>query len=324
MYTRLLIQALAEAAPQLGVKHQVFSSDWIQVITTPTDNFYIMGYKWPLNSAGSSHLADDKFGTSVMLKQAGVPCVDHHLFLRRDFTDETGAEIPTLVTELRSAVSTMGYPVVVKNNHGQGGEGVYLIENERQLVSRVTQMFTKYRGVAVSALFDAPYEYRLVVLQGRILLAFKKIRAKIVGDGKRTLAELALAPDGPLATIAENKKESWLLQLEERAHQVVPAGESAPLEWRHNLAFGAQPEVITPDNILYKSLADIALSAAKALNLGFCTVDILQNLSGELKVLEVNSGVSVEKFAEVMGDEGRAIAIDVYTQALKALVKSNT
>lgn len=322
MYTRMITQTLVEAAPQLGVKHQSFSQDWIQVITTATTNFYIMGYKWPLNSAGSSHLADDKFGTSVMLKQCGVPCIDHHLFLRRDFADETGEEIPKLVTELRNAVSAMGYPIVVKNNQGMGGEGVYLVENEHQLTARVTQMFTKYRGVAVSALFDAPYEYRLVVLQGRVLLVFKKIRAKIVGDGKRTLAELALGPDGPLANIADNKKESWLLQLEDRAHQVVPAGESAPLEWRHNLAFGAQPEVITPDNILYNALADIALSAAKAINLGFCTVDILQNLSGELKVLEVNSGVSVEKFAEIMGDEGRAIAMGIYREALKALIKS--
>lgn len=322
MYTRLLIQTLAEAAPQLGVKHQVFSSDWIQVITTATDNFYIMGYKWPLNSAGSSHLADDKFGTSVMLKQAKVPCVDHHLFLRRDFTDETGAEIPKLVTELRTAVKEIGYPLVVKNNHGQGGEGVYLVENERQLTARVTQMFAKYRGVAVSALFDAPYEYRLVVLQGRVLLAFKKVRAKIVGDGKSTLAELAFAPTGPMAHVADNKKESWLIQMEDKAHEVIPAGESAPLEWRHNLAFGAQPEVITPDNILYTTLADIAIRAAKALNLGFCTVDILQSLSGELKVLEVNSGVSVEKFAEVTGDEGRALATSVYRQALEALIKS--
>jgi glutathione synthase/RimK-type ligase-like ATP-grasp enzyme len=256
-----------------------------------------------------------------MLKQASVPCVDHHLFLRRDYSDETGAEIPTLVTELRTAVEKMGYPVVVKNNHGQGGEGVYLVENEHQLVHRVTQMFTKYRGVAVSALFDAPYEYRLVVLQGRVLLCFKKIRAKIEGDGKSTLAELAFGPGGPMALIADNKKESWLLQMEDKAHQVIPAGEAAPLEWRHNLAFGAQPEVITPDNILYTTLADIAIRAAKAINLGFCTVDILQSLSGELKVLEVNSGVSVEKFAEALGEEGAAIAKGVYQAALKALVE---
>lgn len=322
MNQRLIIQALAEAAPQLGVKHQVFSSDWIQVITTATDNFYIMGYKWPLNSAGSSHLADDKFGTSVMLKQCGVPCVDHHLFLRRDFTDETGAEIPALVTELRAAVEKMGYPVVVKNNHGQGGEGVYLVENERQLTARVSQMFAKYRGVAVSALFDAPFEFRLVVLQGRVLLAFKKVRAKIVGDGKSTLAELAFAPNGPMVHLADNKKESWLIQMEDKAHQVIPAGESAPLEWRHNLAFGAQPEIIAPDNLLYSTLADIAIRAAKTINLGFCTVDILQSLSGELKVLEINSGVSVEKFAEALGEEGAAIAKGVYQEALKALVKT--
>jgi hypothetical protein len=148
----------------------------------------------------------------------------------------------------------------------------------------------------------------------------KKVRAKVVGDGVHTLAELALADTGPMAHIADHKKDAWLASIEDAAHQVVPAGETAALEWRHNLAYGAQPEVITPDRPVYASLTDIALRATQVMSLGFCTVDILQSQSGELKVLEVNSGVSVEKFAEVMGDEGLKTAKAVYQQALKALV----
>lgn len=319
---RLLVQALAEAAPQLGVKHHAFSADWVQVITMPDGKpHFIMGYKWPLNTAGSSMLADDKYATSTILTRAGVPCVEHHLFLRRDFTDES-LDLDKLLTELRATVASIGYPVVVKNNHGVGGEGVYLVETERGLNHRVAQMFAKYRGVAISSLFDAPYEYRLVVLQQQVLLVFKKVRAKVVGDGVHTLAELALADSGPMAHIAEQKKEAWLASIEDAANQVVPVGETAALEWRHNLAYGAQPEVIAPDHPVYASLTDIALRATQVMSLNFCTVDILQSQSGELKVLEVNSGVSVEKFAEVMGDEGIKTAKKIYQLALKALIQT--
>jgi len=319
---RLLVQALAEAAPKLGVQHHAFSADWVQVITTPQgQRHFIMGYKWPLNTVGSSMLADDKYATSVVLAHAGVPCVEHYLFLRRDFTDET-LDLDKLLTELRIAAARIGYPVVVKNNHGVGGEGVYLVETERKLNFRVTQMFSKYRGVAISALFDAPYEYRLVVLNRQVLLVFKKVRAKVVGDGVHTLAELALAPQGPMAHIADHKKDAWLASIEDAAHQIIPVGQTAALEWRHNLAYGAQPEVITPENPVYASLADIAIRATQAMSLNFCTVDILQSQSGELKVLEVNSGVSVEKFAEVMGEEGLKTAKKIYQQALKALVQT--
>lgn len=322
MSHRLIVHALADAAPLLGVQHQSHSADWVQVITTSHARFFIMGYKWPLNNAGSSILADDKYATAWVLQQANVPCIEHQLFLRRDWAADPSPTGP-FMTQLHNNAQSLGYPLVVKNNHGQGGEGVYLVEIERHLRHRVVQALAKFRGVAVSPLFDAPYEYRLVVLDHDVLLAFKKTRAQVVGDGHSTLAMLALAPQGPLTHIAEAKKESWLLSMEGKAQRIIPAGVSAPLEWRHNLAFGAQPTIIRAKDPLYEPLKILALRATQAIGLRFCSVDILENQRGELRVLEVNSGVSVEKFASALGPEGEKLGRAVYQKALEALVNSS-
>lgn len=116
----------------------------------------------------------------------------------------------------------------------------------------------------------------------------------------------------------------------EREYRVVVLDEHAQLifekvrpdgEWRNNLKYGSMP-VIIEDPYLCDPLTGLALRAVGALGLRFASVDIVVTGTG-MAVLEVNSGVCLERFSASSADHfDRASA--VYAQALRACAASGT
>lgn len=86
-------------------------------------------------------------------------------------------------------------------------------------------------------------------------------------------------------------------------------------EWRHNLQFGARPDLdVQPQ--LRDSLEEMAQAAMGALDLRFASVDVIR-LADRLLVLEVNGGVTLEHFGHA-SDRHRQLADDVYRAAVRA------
>lgn len=78
---------------------------------------------------------------------------------------------------------------------------------------------------------------------------------------------------------------------------VIPnKGEKVELTWKHNLGQGAIPLLVTDEKIKRK-LTDLARKCVSALNTGFVSIDIIET-DNTLNVLEINSGVMIEKFSE--------------------------
>ncbi|MBM7771991.1 ribosomal protein S6--L-glutamate ligase [Actinokineospora baliensis] len=88
-------------------------------------------------------------------------------------------------------------------------------------------------------------------------------------------------------------------------------------EWRHNLHLGATPEVCVDPAVLDR-LTQVGGDAMTALGLRFATVDVVV-VDGEHLVMEVNSGVSLERFSR-HSREYAALAGDVYAKAVAASV----
>ena len=92
--------------------------------------------------------------------------------------------------------------------------------------------------------------------------------------------------------------------------RAVPDG-----DWRNNLKYGSMP-VIQDEHRVCDPLTRLALRAAGALGLRFASVDIVVTGTG-MAVLEVNSGVCLERFA-ASGAEHCDRAAAVYARALRA------
>ena len=87
-------------------------------------------------------------------------------------------------------------------------------------------------------------------------------------------------------------------------------------DWRHNLSLGAIPKIVEGGG-LREQLEMLAIRAAEVAGLGFASVDIIKE-KGELRILEINDGVSVTHFAKY-SSENYEIAKGIYREAVELM-----
>lgn len=92
--------------------------------------------------------------------------------------------------------------------------------------------------------------------------------------------------------------------------------------WQHNLSHGAKPEVVDDSDPAFNVLKDLAIRAADTLNTYFSSIDIIQDETGEYKILEVNSGVMMAFFAS-SSKENRVKAKNIYKNAISAMLNDS-
>lgn len=84
--------------------------------------------------------------------------------------------------------------------------------------------------------------------------------------------------------------------------------------WKHNLVSGAISKEVVESKI--HPLSIIAKAASEALNLDFCSVDILETVEG-YKVIEVNDKVMLDEYVRQNKDERYPKVFSLYTEAIK-------
>ena len=127
------------------------------------------------------------------------------------------------------------------------------------------------------------------------IVAYSKQRPSVVGDGKRSVLELALAGARPA------KRSSVLTSAFETSDNaeldsIPPLGQRRVVSWRHNLDSGAQP-VLLEQGADRDACVEIARRAARAINIRFGSIDVVQ-VEGSWRILEINSGVMMEALRE--------------------------
>lgn len=92
-----------------------------------------------------------------------------------------------------------------------------------------------------------------------------------------------------------------------------------PGNWKHNLAQGAEVYE-EDDNEKLARLKEIGDKAVKVLNCNFVSVDIAETVDNTLLVMEVNSSVSMIKYAS-FSEKNRIVAKNVYKEAILLSLK---
>lgn len=238
---------------------------WVTRVDLPQGHFFVHGYALPLNSAASFQLARDKVATSTVLMEAGVACIPHRLVMRPEVAQAWYGYPCSVEKQLEECRRQFGEDMVIKPNHGFGGQGVERVHGQVEALSRTLDILAVDRDCAVSPFVDAARELRLVVLDGRVVCVYEKERGE---------------------------------------------------DWRHNLARGARA-VPLEDSALRDRATQRAREACEVLGLRLASVDVF--VTGEdLRVIEVNSGVVLEKMAHQLPG-GVDIARRVYGEILGAV-----
>ncbi|MDP3450909.1 MAG: hypothetical protein Q8R87_10030, partial [Anaerolineaceae bacterium] len=200
--------------------------------------------------------------------------------------------------------------LVCKPNEGTGGIDVFQVSSAVELELAVNSVFAHSRSLALSPFYPIAQEYRVILLNEQVKLVFSKTIQSLIGDGRSSFKQLLLEQNPSLIETIPTGEFS-----EEMLKKIPKSGEKIPLNWKHNLGQGAQPEIIT-DHALVTQLGSLALSAAQAVNARFASVDIICT-GGDFKVLEINSGIMMESFAR-MNAENHQAAKSIYLEALNS------
>ncbi len=236
-------------------------------------------------------LASDKEETNSLLRDLGLP-VPAQRMVRSS-------------SDAKRAAERIGYPVVLKPlsaNHGRG-VSTNLITPE-QVAEAFDKAREHHRTVIVES-FILGLDHRLLVIDGQLVAAAKRVPGHVVGDGEHTIEQLVdevnsdprrgVGHEKVLTRLEfDHQGERLLAEIGYDRNTVPPHGEEVFLRTTANLSTGGTAidvtDVIHPDN---REMAERAISAV-GLDVGgvdFLTTDITQSYRDTGGgICEVNAG----------------------------------
>ncbi|PKN98353.1 MAG: hypothetical protein CVU42_12535 [Chloroflexi bacterium HGW-Chloroflexi-4] len=306
---RMMVNIIEEICTEQGILCERFSYDWIFRLAKNGRTAHIFGYQFENNSATAQLICTDKCASSEILRSKGIPAVEHYFFISPDDLHYIGLEGNwQRMLELLKKYERL----VCKPNEGTGGIDVFQVSSSVELELAVNSVFAHSRSLALSPFYPIDQEYRVILLNDQVKLIFSKTIQSLIGNGRSSFKQLLLEQNpSMLETIPTGDFSEELL------NKIPKSGEKIPLNWKHNLGQGAQPEIII-DPSLITELSDLALRSAQAVNVRFASVDIIRT-GGEFKVLEINSGIMMESFAR-MNEENYKKAKSIYFEAIQTFL----
>ncbi|WP_299271787.1 cyanophycin synthetase [uncultured Psychroserpens sp.] len=238
-------------------------------------------------------LACDKEDTKYLLEQAEVE-VPRGDIIRRE-------------RSLEEACRYVGYPLVIKPIDGNHGRGITVdIQNyDDALVAFRHAKDSSKSGAIIIEKFIIGEDYRLLVINNKLVAAAIRTPAHVVGNGKSTVQELidevnsdprrGYGHEKVLTQITTNELTRKLIKdAGYTLDSVIAEGERLILKDTANLSTGGTAEDVT--DIVHPANVSMAERISKIIDLDICGIDIMTtDISKPLSetggaVLEVNAG----------------------------------
>lgn len=236
-------------------------------------------------------LAGDKEDTNAILRDLGLP-VPRQYAIRR-------------ASQAKRAANRIGYPVVVKPLNANHGRGVSINLTTDEQIDVAFAKAAEHSSTVLVESFIEGMDHRLLVVNGSLVAAAKRMPGHVVGDGKQTIEQLVdevnqdprrgVGHEKVLTRLEfDHQAERLLAKLGYTKDTVPPIGEEVFLRSTGNLSTGGTAidvtDIIHPDN------RDMAVRTVMAIGLDVGGVDFLtsdislsyQETGGA--ICEVNAG----------------------------------
>ncbi len=235
-------------------------------------------------------IACNKEETKRMLELASIPVASGSIC-----TDEENLE---------ACIKKIGYPIVLKPLDGNHGKGASInVNNWEDAVAGLAFAQNYSRRVIVEK-FITGFDFRVLVIDNKLVAAAKRIPANVVGNGKDSIQKLIettnLDPrrgyghENVLTQIDVDRDTTDLLDKLGYTLETIPnIGETVYLKSTANLSTGGTSVDVTdmmhPENIF------LSERISRVIGLDICGIDIMaENLTQPLKenggcILEVNA-----------------------------------
>lgn len=166
---------LGEICQESGVKLTWLSNNWVALLEKDEARCFTVGFKFNLNSAAASQIADDKIATYELLSHFGVPTVECRPLYEKD---NPGPYAKNYQSEryIEDFFKKNRRHIVLKPNSGQEGINVYQISEMSQVKPVLEKIFRQEYLAAMCPFYEIRNEYRFIMLDGEVRLAYMKER----------------------------------------------------------------------------------------------------------------------------------------------------
>ncbi|NOQ91658.1 MAG: cyanophycin synthetase [Flavobacteriaceae bacterium] len=236
-------------------------------------------------------LAGDKEDTKYLLEQAEVE-VPRGDIIRRE-------------RSLKEACEYVGFPLVIKPIDGNHGRGITVNINSYEEALEAFQIAKGISRAVIVEKFIVGDDYRLLVINNKLVAAAVRTPAHVIGDGKSTIQELidkvnkdprrGYGHEKILTQITVNDLTKNIIKANGyKLDTVIKNEEMLILKDTANLSTGGTAEDIL--DIVHPANVSMAERISKIIDLDICGIDIMTtDISKPLTetggaVLEVNAG----------------------------------
>jgi D-alanine-D-alanine ligase-like ATP-grasp enzyme len=330
-----LTELITKIAPKIGAR-VVVEPEWkiaAQVIYPNGVVRSLRMYSLDLNHIASADIARDKDFAKFFMKERGYP-ISEGTTIFEDNWAKTIKSNRTLSFAPKYA-SKLGFPVIVKPNSKSQGVGVSLVENKKELKLALVDVFKSDR-VAIVERYLPGHDYRIVVLDNKIISAYERIALSVVGDGRSSIFSLLKQKQD---FFIKNNRDTKInfddkrikLKLKKYGYtlkSILPKNEKVFLLDNANLSTGGDSIDVT--NTIHKEYQKIAINLARDMGLRIAGVDIMV-LDGDITkkptkksyyVIEINAAPGLDHYVTT-GQVQRKIVEEMYLKILIALGKKD-
>ncbi len=288
-----------------------------------------------LNPGAAEDLAKDKGHTKFMLRSIGVVCPRGEEFLLPWWSEsikalqEQPGELASKTTDQADEYvqKSIGYPVYVKPVSGSKGDDVYRVDTAEEMAN-IFRLYEE-KGVKVAVVEEAVFmpDYRVVILDGKLISAYKRIPLAVIGNGIDTTKTLIhklqthyLSEGRKTQLNNQNQRIIQHLGKADLDVDYIPSdGEELLLSSISNLSAGGTSLDVT--KTISPRWVELAAKITKSFNLRLCGVDMactdIESQHSEYSVLEINAEPGLDHYAS-SGEAQKRIVDDLYTAVLNA------
>ena len=264
--------------------------------------FFIKDVNLNINCVSSMRITKNKALCSFFLNKFGY-CTPEYTMVYTEEKCEKYNLSDTLENGIKYA-QIIGFPVMVKPNDSSQGRGIYKVYNENELIVAANRIFRENKVFQIQKFYKYN-DYRIVVLNGKVLSAYQRIPLYIIGDGKHTVSQLlefkqSLYKEQGRDTIIHKDDEmiEQLIRLGLNYESVLPKGIKCTLRNVSNLSAGGESIDLTSK--IHTDYINLCIRIAKDFNLIFCGIDIMCEdickCMDKYVVLEINSSPGLDNY----------------------------
>ncbi len=235
-------------------------------------------------------IACDKEETKRMLDNSSIPVAKGDICVDEE--------------DLKATIDKIGFPIVIKPLDGNHGKGASInVTNMEDAISGLEHA-KKYSRRVIVEKFITGHDFRVLVINNKMVAAALREPAHVVGDGVSTIQQLIdITNEDPRRGYGHEKvlteidvdrdTQDILTKLELTLGSVIPKGEKVHLKSTANLSTGGTSTDVTdmvhPENVF------LCERISRVIGLDICGIDIMaKNLTDPLRqsggvVLEVNA-----------------------------------